>query len=174
MKKLIIGIIIGLVLGTASNAFAAVGDRVTAVFADFSYMVDGEQKTLDAPVLVHDGNSYLRTTQIANMLGFDVTYKADSRTIVFDSPDPNVTPLPTPTSEPSPSPASTPTDTVTPSPSPTPSTEPSNVAQCQAIRDDYAGKIAMVEYSGLKPGPMALEKLNLEYARDKELSAAGC
>jgi len=205
MKKLICGIIIGLALGVSTNAFAAVGDTVQAVFAQFNYVVNGQTKTLDSPVLVVDGNSYLRTTQISNMLGYDVTYKADSRTIEFNKPEvtpiPSAAPTPSPVSSgntttqtgtqtsnpattteptatvaptPTPVPPSTSTQTTTPTPVPTPTPTPDNSASCQAIRDEYAGKIAMVDYSGLKPGPMSLEKHLLAYERDQALAANGC
>lgn len=210
-------------VGLSTNAFAAIGDSVQAVFASFNYVVNGESKNLDEPVLVHDGNSYLRTTQVMNMLGYDVTYRADSRTIEFNklestplpvstnvpaatvtpstSPSPTatstpitdggtpiVTTTPTPsatppvdnTSSPTPSPSQTPAPTpapsVEPSPSvtPSPTPAPSNAAACQAIRDDYSYQIAMVGYSGDSNARQRLNILQLEYARDQALSAAGC
>lgn len=192
MKKLISGIIIGLVLGVSTNAFAAVGDSVTAVFTQFSYKVNGEIKTLDSPVLVHDGNSYLRTTQISNMLGFDVTYKADSRTIEFNKPEPSPELTPTASSAPNegqgtkpngtitPSydPTSSPSESSQPSPSPTtdpePSTTPDNTAICKAIRDEYESKIAGLWYQDIKDSQKKIRKLELEHERNQKLSAAGC
>jgi hypothetical protein len=111
MKKLVIGLVIGLMLGMSTNAFAAIGDTVSAVFAQFNYVVDGTAKTIDSPVLVYEGVSYVRTTDISNMLGYDVTYKADSRTIEFNNPT-------------APAPSSTPTGSTTPTESPTPSASP--------------------------------------------------
>lgn len=172
MKKLILGIIIGLTLGLSTNALAAVGDSVTAVFTQFNYVVNGEAKTLDAPVLVHDGNSYLRTTQISNMLGYDVTYKADTRTIEFDNPQPSATPTPGPSGEPTPSPEESPGASPTPEPTPTPA--PTNVAACQAIRDNYGYQISQLPYHEISQGKIAQKTLLLEYARDQELAAAGC
>jgi cell division septation protein DedD len=144
MKKLIIGLTIGLLLGMSTNAFAAIGDVVSATFARFNYVVNGSTKAIDSPVLVYEGTSYVRTTDIANMLGFDVTYKSDSRTIEFNNgatpsptkapissltvtdttytptPDPNATPTPTPSDSPTP----TPEPSATPSPTPTPTISP--------------------------------------------------
>lgn len=180
MKKLIIGIIIGLSLGMATNTFASIGDRVEAVFAEFSYIVDGELKTLESPVLVHEGNSYLRTTQVANLLGYDVTYKADSRTIEFNGPEP------APILEPVDSqPLESPTESAevitdgevvepTPSASPEPTPTPDNTAACDAIRKDYEVKIVMTGYQGYSMGKMKMEVLLLEYERDQKLIAAGC
>ena len=144
MKKLILGLCIGLLMGMSTNAFAAIGDKVQAVFAEFNYVVNGEAKVLESPVLVYEGVSYVRTTDISNMLGYDVTYKKDSRTIEFNSgealsltqsfipesvtsetygptpePTPNITPEPSVT----PSPTNNP-DGSTPSPAPTPTATP--------------------------------------------------
>jgi hypothetical protein len=197
--RLTIGLIVGLLIGASTNAFAAVGDTVQAVFAEFSYVVNGEPTALDSPVLVYDGNSYLRTTQVSNLLGFDVTYKADSRTIEFNgtlppAPEPSAKPEPSPTTtpdstvtpapsgspapatspEPSPSPSPEPTPTPTIEPAPTPEPTPDNVATCKAIRDKYAYEIAALAYQGLTIGKWEQQKLNLAYYRDKELAAAGC
>lgn len=125
MKKLTIGIIIGLMLGMSTNAFAAIGDTVQAVFSQYVYEVNGVTQTTDAPVLVYEGMSYLRTTDLGNMLGFNVTYKADSRTIAFDNPTPEPIVEPTPT-EPAPTePVVTPTE---PTATPT-TTEPTDTTQ---------------------------------------------
>lgn len=151
MKKLIIGLVIGLILGMSTNAFAAIGDSVTAVFAKFNYVVNTEPKSLDSPVLVYEGVSYVRTTDISNMLGYDLTYKADSRTIEFNKPEPttqamvpnkvvDLTPEPSlkqttvpvatplPSTSPSETAQSTNTEVSAPNNEPTPSTEPTPVA----------------------------------------------
>lgn len=176
MKKFTVGLIVGIMIMVSTNAIASVGDTVTAIFASFNYVVNGETKTLDEPVLVHEGNSYLRTTQVMNMLGYDVTYKADTRTIEFNKPDEQPTPSPTPepTDKPTPTPLPTesPEETEEPSPTPTPV---DNTAQCQAIRDDYSYRITMAKYyEGGPEGPRRLKVLTLEYERDQELSALGC
>jgi hypothetical protein len=207
MKKTILTLFIGMIIGAfaivSTGAFAAIGDSVTAVFAEFSYVVNGESKSLDAPVLVYEGMSYVRTTQIGNLLGYDITYKADSRTIEFNKPDPVITPTPSPEPSATPVPTATPdpnvpapsTDpnatpaptldpnatpapsvepTVMPSPSPTPAPVASNVAQCDAIRNNYAVQIGMVGYGPGTEGQQRLKILNLQYQMSQALSAAGC
>jgi len=203
MKKLIIGLVIGLMLGMATNAFAAIGDVVSATFAQFSYVVNGETKTLDDPVLVYDGMSYVRSTQIGNMLGYDVTYKSDSRTISFNgvqtstpsftpttvttmkAPPTTVTGITYATSPPTPNmnvtqmstapPNQTPTPSFTPIASPIPA--PTNIAQCTNIKNNYAYQIAYTKYYDPTAGSDAVQRnkvLVLEYNRDQELSAASC
>lgn len=190
MKRLTIGIVIGLLMGISTNAFAAIGDRVEAVFAEFKFVVDGEAKTLDSPVLVHDGNSYLRTTHIVNMLGYDVTYKQDSRTIEFDKPvtgdisapikpqpapiEINVPPVvrPVPIAQPIIQPISPPI--IQPS---APAAPPvvDNTLVCQRIRDDYAYRIAALPYGAKNDlGHQRYYQLILEHNRDRELEDNKC
>lgn len=83
MKKFISGLIIGLVLATATSVTAAGG--ILAQFADFNLVVNGQAKVLQTKPLVYNGTSYLPVREIANLVGYDVTYKADSRTIELNT-----------------------------------------------------------------------------------------
>lgn len=76
----------GIVIGSTSSAFAAIGDIVEAQFSKFVIRVDGDEKTLDADPLVYQGTTYLPVRTIANLLGKDVVYKADTRTIELNTP----------------------------------------------------------------------------------------
>jgi outer membrane biosynthesis protein TonB len=133
MKKAIIYLAIGLMLGLSTSAFAAVSDTVQAVYAKFNYVVNGVAQPPSVTALVYDGTSYLRTTDLANMLGYDVVYRADSRTIEFNNPSatpaPSIVPVPTTdisvTPTPTPDPNATPAPTTSPDPNATPSPMPS-------------------------------------------------
>jgi len=83
MKKFISGLIIGLVLATATSVTAASG--ILAQFADFNLVVNGQAKVLQTKPLIYNGTSYLPVREIANLVGYDVTYKADSRTIELNT-----------------------------------------------------------------------------------------
>lgn len=80
MKKFIAGLVIGLLIATAGVGFAA-GEIIQATFAKFNFVVNGEAKTLETDPLVYQGTTYLPVRVVSNLLGYDVTYKADSRTI---------------------------------------------------------------------------------------------
>lgn len=80
MKKFVAGLVIGLLIATAGVGFAA-GETVQATFAKFNFIVNGEAKTLEADPLVYQGTTYLPVRVVSNLLGYDVTFKADSRTI---------------------------------------------------------------------------------------------
>lgn len=85
MKKLIIGLVLGMMIGISAVSFAAVedlvGTEVKAVFAQFNLKINGADKKLETAPLVYNGTSYLPVRDVANLVGYDVTYKADSRTI---------------------------------------------------------------------------------------------
>lgn len=80
MKKFVAGLIVGmLIMGTV---FAS--GEITAMFTSFNFLVDGETKTLESQPLVYNGTSYLPVREVATLLGYDVEYQADSRTIILN------------------------------------------------------------------------------------------
>lgn len=86
MRKKIIVVFISLIVGLTSNAFAVtIDEKIQAVYADFNFLVNGEVKEINTLPVVIDGTSYLPIREITNMLGYDVTYKADSRTIELNN-----------------------------------------------------------------------------------------
>lgn len=80
MKKYIIGFIVGILIDASGVAYADDG-YIQAVFAKFNFIVNGEKVDPGIDPLVYQGTSYLPVRAFANMLGYDVTYRADSRTI---------------------------------------------------------------------------------------------
>ena len=88
MKKLILGLVIGMMIGSATVALAAddlLGTEIKAVFAGFNLKINGTEKVLETTPLVYNGTSYLPVRDMANLVGYDVTYKADSRTIELNT-----------------------------------------------------------------------------------------
>jgi hypothetical protein len=81
MKKYIIGAVVGATLMFSTQAFAAIGEKIEAIYAEFKLIVNGKEIVLDETPIVVNGNSYLPVRSLSNMLGYDVTYRADSRTI---------------------------------------------------------------------------------------------
>lgn len=93
MRKLIIGLIIGLLIGTTGSVLASEGAKVTAVYQKFHYIVNGEPVTVDADALVVDGRSHLPTRTLAEFLGYDVDYiDGPIGTIVLTSKQPQSEP----------------------------------------------------------------------------------
>lgn len=84
IKGFIIGFIISAFIFNAEFILAK-SDEIIAKFISLNFVVNGEVKTLDSQPLVYNGTTYLPVRVIANLLGFDVTYKADNKTIEFNS-----------------------------------------------------------------------------------------
>ncbi|MEK3725300.1 copper amine oxidase N-terminal domain-containing protein [Paenibacillus sp. FSL H8-0034] len=84
-KGYIIGGLVGASLMFSAQSFAAIGEKAEAIFSQFNFVINGQAKTLDESPVVINGNSYLPVRSISNALGYDVTYKADSRTIELNN-----------------------------------------------------------------------------------------
>lgn len=83
MRKIIAAIVAGFILGAAGTVTAA--PTVQAVFAKFNFVIDGKKVDPGVDPLVYQGTTYLPVRVFSNLLGYDVTYKADSRTIELTS-----------------------------------------------------------------------------------------
>ncbi|SFL53904.1 Copper amine oxidase N-terminal domain-containing protein [Paenibacillus sp. 1_12] len=86
MKKLILGLTIGMIIGSVTTAVAATQGEVTAVFANFIFKINGQEKKVDTTPLVYDGTSYLPVRAMADLLGYEVKYTTESRTIALNQP----------------------------------------------------------------------------------------
>lgn len=75
-----IGMLIGLMAGSLPGAFAAVTETVQAQFSKFSLVIN-KSESIEIEPLTYKGSTYLPVREMANLLGYDLTYKADSRTI---------------------------------------------------------------------------------------------
>lgn len=84
MKKFISGLIVGVVLSASFMFSFANVDEIKAVFSNFNFLVNGESAKLESQPLVYNGASYLPVREIANMLGYDVTYKTETKTVEFN------------------------------------------------------------------------------------------
>lgn len=80
-SSLLIGVIIGM---TATATAAPVKEYVQASFEKITFIVNGEKTPLDADPLVYQGSTYLPVRTVLNALGYDVGYKADSKTVTAD------------------------------------------------------------------------------------------
>jgi hypothetical protein len=85
MKKLILALTIGMMIGSVTTAVAATQGEVTAVFANFILKINGEEKQMGDTPLVYNGTSYLPVRVMASLVGYDVTYTTESRTINLNS-----------------------------------------------------------------------------------------
>lgn len=76
---------IGVIIGMTSTTYAAPAKEfVQAYFAKIKFVVNGEEKPLDADPLVYQGTTYLPVRTVLNALGYDAGYKADTKTVTAD------------------------------------------------------------------------------------------
>lgn len=85
MKKIVIALALGMLLGSAVTAVAATNETVQAVFSKFAITVNGQPKELKTDPLVVDGTSYLPVREVANLVGYDVDYEDATRTIILST-----------------------------------------------------------------------------------------
>lgn len=79
MKKYVIGCIFGMFISFSSVGLAS--SDVVAKYFNPNIIKNGSQIALkNQPVLI-DGSTYLPMRELSNILGYDVTYKASSKTI---------------------------------------------------------------------------------------------
>lgn len=81
MKRTIIALVLGMLIGSSATALAANTETVQAVFAEFKIMINGQEKQLQTTPLVVEGTSYLPVREVANLLGAEVGYDESTRTI---------------------------------------------------------------------------------------------
>ena len=81
MKKLTIGITIGLVLGLTISGFAAEATQFIAEKAGFPILVNGKAFTADNPPVVIEGRTYLPLRAIGTALGVKVNWNNDLRQV---------------------------------------------------------------------------------------------
>ncbi|ASA21900.1 stalk domain-containing protein [Paenibacillus donghaensis] len=85
MKKAIIGLVAGMLIGSAGMAAAATTQTVQAVFAKFTLSVDGQKQTLKNDPLVYKGTTYLPVREVAEMTGYGLEYDNTKKSIDLKS-----------------------------------------------------------------------------------------
>ncbi|MCP3773041.1 copper amine oxidase N-terminal domain-containing protein [Paenibacillus sp. MZ04-78.2] len=83
MKKLVIGLAAGMMLGSVATAFAAedIGKEVKAVFAKFNFKANGVETPLETSPLVYEGTAYLPVREIGKLTGYNVSFNEQTQTI---------------------------------------------------------------------------------------------
>ncbi|AHM65159.1 hypothetical protein PPSQR21_015070 [Paenibacillus polymyxa SQR-21] len=85
MKKMIIGLVAGMLIGSATAAVAATSPTVQAVVSKYAISVDGQQQTLKSDPLVYKGTTYLPVREVAGLTGYDLQFDAKSKKIDLQS-----------------------------------------------------------------------------------------
>lgn len=92
MKKLIIGLTVGMLIGSSTVAMAATSTTVKATIAKYRVLINGVNKPVASNQLLYNGNTYVQLRDAGSIFGYDVSYKASDKSINFtvkNSPDSN-------------------------------------------------------------------------------------
>ncbi|NEW08375.1 hypothetical protein GK047_20470 [Paenibacillus sp. SYP-B3998] len=92
MRKIVLALSIGMLIGTTATATATATatvaasstESVQATIAKFVFKVKGEEKVLTNDPLVVEGTSYLPVREVATLFGYQLQYDETTRTINFD------------------------------------------------------------------------------------------
>ncbi|WP_234530039.1 stalk domain-containing protein [Paenibacillus pseudetheri] len=85
LKKAIIGLVAGMLIGSAGMAAAATTQTVQAALAKFTFSVDGQKQTLKNDPLVYKGTTYLPVREVAEMTGYGLEYDNTKKSIDLKS-----------------------------------------------------------------------------------------
>ncbi len=85
MKKVIVALSVGMLIGSSSMAVAATSKKVQATLANFKVIVNGQSKSVTSDQLLYKGNTYLQLREAAKILGYEVNYESSTRSIEFSA-----------------------------------------------------------------------------------------
>lgn len=82
-KHFIAGALFGAIVAssTVSAATPEIANAVQAVFAEFNLVVDGEEKQIKKDPLIVDGTAYYPIREMSELLGYNLEWQEDTRTI---------------------------------------------------------------------------------------------
>lgn len=84
MKKMIIGLTVGMLIGSSTMALAA-PNTVQATLKKFRIIVNGETQISTSNQLLYKGTTYVPIRETANMFHYTTNYNANANTIEFKS-----------------------------------------------------------------------------------------
>ncbi|GIP28692.1 hypothetical protein J23TS9_38220 [Paenibacillus sp. J23TS9] len=87
MKKMIIGLTIGMLIGSSTVAMAATSSTVKATLVKYRIMINGQNKVVSANQLSYNGNTYIQLREAGTLFGYNATYVGSTKTIHFDTKD---------------------------------------------------------------------------------------
>lgn len=87
MKNFIMGVIVGAALTATSSVLAnsEAATAVTAFISDMKVVINGQNVELTDKPLIQDGKSYLPVRSVAEILGYNVDYNAETHTAILSN-----------------------------------------------------------------------------------------
>lgn len=89
MKKMIIGLTIGMLIGSSTVTLAATSNTVKATLVKYRIMISGKNQTVSTNQLLYNGNTYIQLREAGNLFGYYATFDGPNKTIHFNSKDSN-------------------------------------------------------------------------------------
>lgn len=86
MKKMVAGLVAGLLIGSAGMAAAASTPTVQAMLVKFSFVVDGKQQKLQHDPLLYKGTTYLPVREMSELLGYEVGFDNKKKSVELNPP----------------------------------------------------------------------------------------
>lgn len=84
MKKIVLALSIGMMIGSTATIAAATNETVQATIAKFVVKLNGEEKEIKDPIIIVDGISYLPLREVSALFGYQIKYDDATRTINVD------------------------------------------------------------------------------------------
>ncbi|MNB67237.1 hypothetical protein D3C81_309260 [compost metagenome] len=81
LKSAIIGLVAGMLIGSAGMAAAATSQTVQATLAKFTFSINGEKQALKSNPLIYKGTTYLPVREVAGLTGYELEYDAKAKSI---------------------------------------------------------------------------------------------
>lgn len=83
MKKMLLCLVIGILIGAVGTAMAST-QTVQAIVEKMTLIVNEKERTLEKAPIMHEGALYVPASEISDLLGYDFTYREKDQTLVFD------------------------------------------------------------------------------------------
>lgn len=87
MKKMIIGLTIGMLIGSSAVAVAATSPKVQATLVKYNIMVDGQKKNTSSKQLSYNGTTYIPLREAGSLFGYQASFDGPNKTIRFETKD---------------------------------------------------------------------------------------
>ncbi|WP_340013387.1 hypothetical protein [Paenibacillus sp. FSL K6-1318] len=88
MKKLIAGLTIGMLIGSATLASAATAPSIKATLTKYNIVLGGQVQQLSANQIIYKGNTYIQLREAGSLFGYNASFK--NKTITFTTKDGNL------------------------------------------------------------------------------------
>ena len=84
MKKMLIGLVFGLIFGISTSVFASENNLIQVIKVSYDIFVNGSKTNTDLPILNYQGNTYVPLRYVTEKLGKYVEWNSKTKTVHID------------------------------------------------------------------------------------------